>query len=332
MANETTENELNETGEPGTEYFMETLPGQDRYVAPLDETPLQDVDSVDESAPATSMWADAWRTLRRNPLFIISGLLILFIIVVAIAPGLFTKQDPNACDLGNSLSPASAGHPSATTCRAATCTPACLRHPYLTVRRRALHATSRDCRYLIGAVAGFFGGWVDAVLSRITDIFFALPMLLGAIVVLQMFKTSKSIWKIVLVLTLFGWVGVCRIARSAVLESKNLEFNTASTALGSTPARNLFRHILPNSLAPIIVIATTSLASYIVAEATLSFLGVGLPTTTVSWGGDISSAQTNLQTDPMVLFYPSAALAITVLAFIMMGDAVKDARPKSRTA
>ena len=79
MANETTENELNETGEPGTEYFMETLPGQGRYVAPIEETPLQDVDSVDESAPATSMWADAWRTLRRNPLFIISGLLIIFI-------------------------------------------------------------------------------------------------------------------------------------------------------------------------------------------------------------------------------------------------------------
>ena len=111
MANETTENELNQTGEPGTEYFMETLPGQDRYVAPLEETQLQDVDSVDESAPATSMWADAWRTLRRNPLFIISGLLIIFIIVVAIAPGLFTKQDPNACDLGNSLSPSTAGHP-----------------------------------------------------------------------------------------------------------------------------------------------------------------------------------------------------------------------------
>lgn len=111
MANETTENELNQTGEPGTEYFMETLPGQDRYVAPLEEAPLQDVDSVDESAPATSMWADAWRTLRRNPLFIISGLLILFIIVVAIAPGLFTKQDPNSCDLGNSLNPSSAGHP-----------------------------------------------------------------------------------------------------------------------------------------------------------------------------------------------------------------------------
>ena len=207
MANETTENELNETGEPGTEYFMETLPGQDRYVAPLDETPLQDVDSVDESAPATSMWADAWRTLRRNPLFIISGLLILFIIVVAIAPGLFTKQDPNACDLGNSLSPASAGHPFGYDLQGCD------------VYTRVVYGTRTSLSVgvlstllvvivgtLIGAVAGFFGGWVDAVLSRITDIFFALPMLLGAIVVLQMFKTSKSIWKIVLVLTLFGWV------------------------------------------------------------------------------------------------------------------------------
>lgn len=186
---------------------------------------------------------------------------------------------------------------------------------------------------LIGAVAGFFGGWVDAVLSRLTDIFLALPILLGAIVVLQMFKTSDSIWKIILVMTLFGWTSVARIARGAVLEAKNLEFNTASTALGSTPGRNLFRHILPNSLAPIIVVGTTSLATYIVLEATLSFLGVGLPTTTVSWGGDISHAQSILRTNPMVLFYPSAALAITVLAFIMMGDAVKDALdPKSRTA
>lgn len=225
MANETTENELNETGEPGTEYFMETLPGQDRYVAPIEETPLQDIDSVDESAPATSMWADAWRTLRRNPLFIISGLLILFIIVVAIAPGLFTKQDPNACDLGNSLSPSTAGHPFGFDLQGCD------------VYTRVIYGTRTSLSVgvlstllvvivgtLIGAVAGFFGGWIDAVLSRITDIFFALPMLLGAIVVLQMFKTSKSIWKIVLVLTLFGWVGVCRIARSAVLESKNLEF------------------------------------------------------------------------------------------------------------
>lgn len=117
------------------------------------------------------------------------------------------------------------------------------------------------------------------------------------------------------------------------METKNLEFNTASTALGSSPMRNLFRHVIPNSLAPVIVIATTSLGSYIVSEATLSFLGIGLPSTVVSWGGDISTAQVLLRVQPQVLFYPSLALAITVLAFIMMGDAVKDALdPKSRTA
>ncbi len=311
-----------------------TLPGQERYVAPLKETPLQTVDTVDESAPATSMWSDAWRTLRRNPLFIISAILIVFIVFVALFPGVFTKTDPNYCTLDDSLEPARPGHPFGFDMQGCD------------VYARVVYGTRTSLSVgilstlivvavgtLIGAIAGFCGGWIDAVLSRIVDIFMAIPMLLGAIVVLQMFRTVTSIWKVVLVLALFGWVSTARIARGAVLSSKNLEFNTASTALGSTPMRNLFRHILPNSLAPIIVIATTSLGSYIVSEATLSFLGIGLPSTTVSWGGDISNAQSILRTDPMVLFYPSVALAVTVLAFIMMGDAVKDALdPKSRTA
>ncbi|RYQ00240.1 peptide ABC transporter permease [Bifidobacterium pseudolongum subsp. globosum] len=311
-----------------------TLPGQERYAAPLEETPLQTVDTVDESAPATSMWSDAWRTLRRNPLFIISAILIVFIIFVALFPGVFTKTDPNYCTLDDSLEPARPGHPFGFDMQGCD------------VYARVVYGTRTSLSVgilstlivvavgtLIGAIAGFCGGWIDAVLSRIVDIFMAIPMLLGAIVVLQMFRTVTSIWKVVLVLALFGWVSTARIARGAVLSSKNLEFNTASTALGSTPMRNLFRHILPNSLAPIIVIATTSLGSYIVSEATLSFLGIGLPSTTVSWGGDISNAQSILRTDPMVLFYPSVALAVTVLAFIMMGDAVKDALdPKSRTA
>lgn len=313
---------------------QDVLPGQQRYVAPIEETPLQSVDSVNESAPATSMWADAWRMLRRNPMFIVSAVLILVLFVVALFPGLFTHQNPNYCVLENSLEPGKAGHPFGFDLQGCD------------VYARVIYGTRTSISVgvlatvlvvllgtLIGAVAGFFGGWVDAVLSRVNDIFFALPILLGSIVVLQMFKTVGSIWKIVLVMALFGWVSTARIARGAVISAKNLEFNTASTALGSTPWRNLIRHILPNSLAPIIVIGTTSLGTYIVLEATLSFLGVGLPASTVSWGGDISNAQSLLRTDPMVLFYPSMALAITVLAFIMMGDAVKDALdPKSRTA
>lgn len=316
------------------DFVITPFPGQERFVAPLDETPLKEVDTVDEDEPATSMWADAWRTLRKNPLFIISGLLILFILVVAIFPQLFTKLDPNYCTLESSLNPGSSGHPLG------------FDQQGCDIYSRVIYGTRTSVSVgilttliatlfggVIGAVAGYYGRWVDALLSRITDIFFAIPLLLGAIVVLQMFRTSSSIWKVVLVLALFGWVSVARITRGSVMETKNLEFNTASTALGSSPMRNLFRHVVPNSLAPVIVIATTSLGAYIVSEATLSFLGIGLPSTVVSWGGDISTAQVLLRVHPEVLFYPSLALAITVLAFIMMGDAVKDALdPKSRTA
>ncbi len=97
--------------EPTRKESTATLPGQERYVAPIDETPLQAVDSIDESAPATSMWADAWRTLRRNPMFIISAILIIFVVFVALFPGVLTKQNPNYCNLDNSLEPAKAGHP-----------------------------------------------------------------------------------------------------------------------------------------------------------------------------------------------------------------------------
>ena len=312
--------EMNETN-PST-----VLPGQERYVAPLDETPLKAVDSMDESAPASNMWADAWRTLRKNPLFIISGLLIIFIVFVALFPSVLTKQNPNYCTLDNSLEPASSGHPFGFDLQGCD------------VYSRVVYGTRTSLSVgvfatllvvllgtLIGAIAGFFGGWVDAVLSRLTDIFLALPILLGAIVVLQMFKTSSSIWKIILVMTLFGWTSVARIARGAVMEAKNLEFNTASTALGSTPIRNLFRHILPNSLAPIIVVGTTSLATYIVLEATLSFLGVGVQPPTPEWGSLLSTSKEYLNSASYLCTFPGLFIVLAVLGFNLLGDGLRDA-------
>lgn len=302
------------------------FPGQERFVAKPDEVKLEAVDSVDEGIPAQGMWQSAWRELRKNPLFIVSGILILFILFVALFPSVFTRVDPRFCTLDNSLRAPSAVHPFG------------FDQQGCDIFSRVIWGTRTSVSIgisttilvtllggLIGAVAGFFGGWVDTLLSRLTDIFYGIPFLLGAIVLLQMFTDVDSIWKLVFTMTLFGWTEMARITRGAVLEAKNLEFNTASTALGSSPARNLFRHVLPNSLAPMIVIATLSLGNYIVSEASLDFLGVGLGGNTVSWGVDISNAQTLIRTNPMVLFYPSLALAVTVLAFIMMGDAVKDA-------
>ena len=158
-----------------------------------------------------------------------------------------------------------------------------------------------------------------------------MPLVLAAIVVMQMFKDSRTIVTVVVVLAAFGWTNIARITRGAVMSVKNEEFVTAARAVGASRTRMLLNHILPNAAAPIIVYATVALGVFIVAEATLSFLGIGLPPSVVSWGGDISNAQVSLRNQPMVLFYPAMALALTVLSFIMMGDVVRDALdPKSR--
>jgi oligopeptide transport system permease protein len=168
------------------------------------------------------------------------------------------------------------------------------------------------------------------VLSRITDVFFAIPLMLGAIVFLQSFPT-RSLWTVVGAITILGWPSVARIMRGAVISVKEADFVTAARALGASDMRILTRHILPNAVAPVIVVATISLGLFIVLEATLSYLGIGLPASMVSWGADISEAQTSLRSAPHVLVYPSVALSITVLAFMLLGDAVRDALdPKLR--
>lgn len=307
-------------------------PGQEHFVSETDETGLGAVDAVkDESAPS-SQWGEAWRYLRRRPLFWIAAVMILVAILLAIAPSLFTSTDPRLCELSKSLAPAEPGHPFGFNRQG------CDIYARVIYGARASVAVGVLTTLLvvvlgsmIGAIAGFFGGWIDSVLSRITDIFFAIPLVLAAIVVMQMFKEHRTIITVVLVLGLFGWVSIARITRGAVVSIKNEEFVQSARSIGASSWRILFSHILPNAAAPIISYATVALGTYIVAEATLSFLGIGLPPTFVSWGGDISDAQASLRIAPAVLFYPAGALGLTVLSFIMMGDVVRDALdPKAR--
>lgn len=309
-----------------------TRRGQQHYVSDIDETGLGAVDAVsDESAPS-SMWGEAWKNLRRKPTFWVAAVIIFFAVVISLFPGLFTSQDPRYCDLSNSLVASSPGHPFGFTRQG------CDIYSRVIYGARASVSVGIFTTIavviiggVVGALAGFFGGWLDALLSRITDVFFAIPLLLAAIVFMQMFKDDRNVTMVVLVLSAFGWTQIARITRGAVMSAKNEEFVTAARATGASKWRILLSHILPNAMAPIIVYATVALGTFIVAEASLSFMGIGLPPSVVSWGGDISQAQTSLRTRPMVLFYPAMALALTVLSFIMMGDAVREALdPKAR--
>ncbi|GAB3753889.1 ABC transporter permease [Zhihengliuella somnathii] len=306
------------------------------FVAPLEETPLQAVDSVNETAEPLSFWAEAWHNLRRRPLFIISAVLILMVIVVAAFPQWFTGTDPRYCLLEDAGAGPRPGHPFGFTALGCDiyarvifgAQASVLVGLFTTIGVVIIGGT-------FGALAGYYGGWLDALLARLGDIFFALPLILGAIVIMQLpaFRDSKSVWTVILVLVIFGWPQVARITRGAVIEAKNSDYVMAARSLGVSKFGALVRHVLPNSLAPIIVVASISLGTYIVAEATLSFLGIGLPGSVMSWGNDISAAQTHVRADPQMLFWPALGLSITVLSFIMLGDALRDALdPKSRKA
>jgi oligopeptide transport system permease protein len=307
-------------------------PSQGHFVADPSETPLAVVDKVNENEAPSSLWGDAWRDLRGRALFWVSAVLILLVLAVAFFPGLFTSVDPRFCELRNSLGEPQSGHPFGFDRQGCDVYSRVIYGARASVTVGIL--TTLGVVILgatVGAIAGFYGGWFDTILSRVTDIFFAIPLVLAAIVVGQVFQDGRTVMNVVAVLTVFGWPQVARITRGAVLSVKNNDFITAAKALGASKLETLVRHVVPNAAAPIIVVATVSLGTFIVAEATLSFLGIGLPPSVLSWGHDVSTAQTSLRTNASVLFYPSAALAITVLSFIMMGDAVRDALdPKAR--
>ncbi|MEU2713654.1 ABC transporter permease [Streptomyces sp. NPDC007205] len=278
-----------------------------------------------------SLWSDAWRDLRGNPVFLLSALVIVFLVFISLWPSAVASGSPLKCDLARAQDGAGPGAPfgyDGQGCNVYTRTVYGARTS-VTVGVLATLGVSA-VGSVLGALAGYFGGAWDSVLSRITDIFFAIPVVLGGLVLLSV-VTSNTVWPVIGFMVLLGWPQISRIARGSVITAKQNDYVQAARALGASDSRILLRHIAPNAVAPVIVVATIALGTYIALEATLSYLGVGLKPPSVSWGIDISNASPYIRNAPHALLWPSAALAITVLAFIMLGDAIRDALdPKLR--
>ena len=192
---------------------------------------------------------------------------------------------------------------------------------------------------IFGLAAGYVGGWVDAVVSRVMDFLLAFPQLLFAIALVSVLPDTLfgfgDRWSRVLVLVgvigFFGWPYIGRIVRGQTLSLREREFVEASMSLGARAPRILFRELLPNLAAPILVYATLIIPTNILTEAALSFLGVGIPPPNPSWGGMLSDAVSYYQSDPMYMIVPGVMIFITVLAFNLFGDGLRDALdPKGR--
>ncbi|NDL59261.1 ABC transporter permease [Phytoactinopolyspora mesophila] len=280
---------------------------------------------------SASLWGDAWKQLRRNPFFVISALLVVLFVVMAIAPQLFTGTDPRSCDLSRSLERPSADHWFGFDLQG------CDYYARVIYGARASIAIGLAVMFLsafvavvLGLVAGYYGKVQDAIISRFADLVFALPFLLGAIVFLSVIE-RRAIPQVAGVLIVFSWPIMTRIMRSSVMSAKNADYVSAAKVLGGSDYRIMRKHILPNSLAPLVVYSTVFVGLIIAAEASLTFLGVGLQLPSISWGLQLAGARARIMTDPHLLFFPGVFVALTVFAFVLMGDALRDALdPKLR--
>jgi peptide/nickel transport system permease protein len=199
---------------------------------------------------------------------------------------------------------------------------------------------------IVGALAGFYGGWVDTLLMRFVDLMLSLPTLPILLVISKMLNDSGvftnlfgrdlgTVATIILVLSLFGWLGISRLVRGSILSLRSLDFVEATRALGANNRRIIIRHLMPNSLAPIIVAATLAVGDFIISESFLSFLGLGIQEPTPSWGNllqnslEYAAQITNLNPTQEVrgylVLFPGFLILLTVLSINFMGDAIRDA-------
>jgi ABC-type dipeptide/oligopeptide/nickel transport system permease subunit len=290
---------------------------------------------TEASGANRSLWGDVRYELVRKPVFWISLTLVLVILLMSFFPQLFASTSPNssgACQLANAREKPSADHPFGFT--VAGCDmwaslvwgagKSVIVAILVTIGTVLLGVT-------LGTIAGYFGGFGDTLISRVTDVFFGLPFILGALVFLAIFP-DRNIWTLTAVLTILGWTSLTRIMRGSVISTKQKDYVDAARAVGASDFFIIRKHILANSIAPVIVLATIGLGSFIGAEATLTFLGVGYQRPTVSWGLLVAEGQ-NLALAGFwhLLVLPASFIVITVLAFILLGDVLRDALdPRTR--
>jgi peptide/nickel transport system permease protein len=265
-----------------------------------------------------------WARFRRNRLAMSGLVLVAGMVVVALAAPWLAPYDPNFIDLKEVLMPPSAEHLLGTD----------------TLGRDVLSRIIFGSRVsllvgfvavgigtliglLVGALAGYYGGWVDQALMRLVDLMLCFPTLFLILAVIAVL--GPSIWNIMVVIGLTGWMGVARLVRAEFLSLKEREFVVAARALGAADARLMWRHLLPNALTPVMVSATLGVAGAILVESALSFLGLGVQPPTPSWGNILTLGKDNIEIAWWLSFFPGVAILVTVMSYNLLGEGIREA-------
>lgn len=280
---------------------------------------------VEAEAPSTtSLWGDAWNQFKKNKLALFGLAFIVVVVIAAIFADLIAPYSITERDSGRFREGPSADHWFGTDTIGRDLFSRVIYGARVSMRIGIIATTmAMTIGVIVGAIAGFFGGLIESLIMRFIDVGLAIPYIILAISVATVFGKSEN--SVILVLGITGWLGVARIVRASFLQLKKQEFVEAAQALGFGSTRIMFRHILPNALQPIIVYGTIAIGSTILAEAALSFLGVGPQDPTPAWGLMVSQGSGDLTNAPHLLFFPGAAIALTVTAFVFVGDGLRDA-------
>ncbi|MEL6437646.1 MAG: ABC transporter permease [Cyanobacteria bacterium J06621_8] len=303
----------------------------------IDNSPVKDSPKLEKS---NNFWGDSWQKLKRDRPAIL-GLLTISIMILAVVCLPWLYQTPiDQIDFLAASSPPSWQHPFGTDSLGQDQLARILQggRVSLTVGVASM-AVAIFLGTLVGAIAGFYGGAIDGILMRITDLFLALPQLPLLLLIVYLFRDSMKkiagaeLGVFILIVLLIGglnWMSVARLVRANFLKLKALEFVSAAQAIGAQPARLIWVHLLPNVLSVIIVAATLAVGNAIITESTLSFLGLGFPPDVPTWGRMLFEAKDYLESAPHMAIFPGLAIFLTVLSINYIGDGLRDAfDPKS---
>jgi peptide/nickel transport system permease protein len=262
--------------------------------------------------------------MRRRPLAVIGIVLLTAFVLAGLAAPWLAPANPSAIDLTHRLEAPTATHPAGTDELGRDSLSRLLWGARLSLAVSAtVVAVSLALGLIVGGLAGYWGGWIDTALTTFAmNTFLALPGILLAIAFAAFLGSGFT--NLVLALAVGGWAGYARLVRAQVLAVRDREYVDAARALGAGGLRIFFRHILPNIVQPILVQAAIGMAGVILAEATLSFLGLGIPAPAPSWGAMLNDARLHLFDTPRLVFLPALAVAAAVLGFNFLGDALRD--------
>ena len=277
-----------------------------------------------------SPFRDFIRHVRKNKLAVAGFFFICLMFIISLLFFIFDltdvhwPYDPSATSLENRLQKPSLKHPLGTDPLGRDILTRMLHGARisLTVGFVAV-GVSITIGIFIGSISGFFGGWIDGVLMRFVDMVMCFPSFFLILTIIAV--VEPNIWNVMIVIGITGWTGTARLIRAEFLTLKERDYSIAAKTLGATNARIIFRHILPNALAPVLVSATLGIAGAILTEAALSFLGIGVQPPRATWGNILSESKLFILDAPWLAIFPGLAILLTVLAFNLLGEGFRDA-------